>query len=171
MPCQQSAPARDHQRSNSSQDTSQFVPSNERTTQRGNPNERGRSLRRTTSFVTQPVLEHRQTPRPATPNPAPPVYLTVIPPSHIEPTPSYHVYPLPLVLPSLIDNYWEASLPPTPFETLAPLESIVSGGSELIGRTFQSFLPEHKYLAVTVPTQSKKELNAFHTHCWYLLQG
>jgi len=40
-PCQRSAPARDRQRSNSSQDTSQFIPSNERTTQRGNPNERG----------------------------------------------------------------------------------------------------------------------------------
>jgi len=52
-----------------------------------------------------------------------------------------------------------------------PLESVVSEGSELIGRTFQSFLPEHKYLANTVPTQSKKELNAFQGHCWYLLQG
>jgi len=52
-----------------------------------------------------------------------------------------------------------------------PLESIISGGSELIGRTFQSFLPEHKYLANTVLTRSKKELNAFHSHCWYLLQG
>jgi len=52
-----------------------------------------------------------------------------------------------------------------------PLESVISEGSEIIGRTFQSFLPEHKYLATTVPTQSKKELNAFRGHCWYLLQG
>ena len=142
MPRQRSAPARDRQRSNSSRDTSQFVPSNERTTQRGNPNERGRPLRRTAPFITRPVPQ-RQTPRPPTPtpNPAPPVYPAVIPPPHIEPTPSYHVYPPPLVLPSLIDNYREASLPPTPFETPAPIESIVSGGSEIVGRTFQSFLP------------------------------
>jgi len=70
-----------------------------------------------------------------------------------------------------LDNYQEASLPSTPFGPPTPLESVVSGGSELIGRTFQSFLPEYKYLATTVPTQSKKELNAFHGHCWYLLQG
>jgi len=168
-PCQRSAPAWDCQRSNSSQDTSQFVPSNERTTQRGNPNKRGWLLRRTTPFITCPIQEHRQTPRPATPTPTPPVYLTVIPLSHIEPTPSYHVYPLPPVLPPLLDNYWEVSLPPTPFETPVPLESVVSGGSELIGRTFQTFLPKHKYLANTVLTWSKKELNAFHSHCWYLL--
>jgi len=70
-----------------------------------------------------------------------------------------------------LDNYQEASLPPTPFETPAPLESVVSGGSEIIGRTFQSFLPGHKYLANTIPTQSRKELDTFCTHCWYLLQG
>jgi len=70
-----------------------------------------------------------------------------------------------------LDNYWEASLPPTPFETPVPIESIVLEGSELIGRTFQLFLPEHKYLANTVLTQSKKELNTFCTYCWYLLQG
>ena len=70
-----------------------------------------------------------------------------------------------------MDNYQEASLPPTPFETPAPLESVVSGGSEIIGRTFQSFLPGHKYLANTIPTQSRKELDTFCTHCWYLLQG
>jgi len=99
------------------------------------------------------------------------VYPTVIPPPHIEPTPSYHIYPPPPVLPSLLDNYQEASLPPTPFEPPAPLESIVSGGSEIIGRTFQSFLLGHKYLANTVPTRSQKELDAFRTHCWYLLQG
>jgi len=52
-----------------------------------------------------------------------------------------------------------------------PLESVVSGGSEIIGRTFQSFLPGHKYLANTIPTRSRKELDTFHTHCWYLLQG
>jgi len=40
----------------------------------------------------------------------------------------------------------------------------------LIGRTFQVFLPENKYLATTVPTRNKDELNAFHSHCWYLLQ-
>jgi len=171
VPQQQSAPAWDCQRSNSSQDTSQFVPSNKRTTQRGNPSERGQTLRRTTPFITRPIQEWRQTPQPATPNPTPPIYLTIIPPSHIEPTPSYHVYPPPPVLPSLLDNYQEASLPPIPFETPVPLESVVSGGSELIGKTFQSFLPEHKYLANTVPTQSKKELNAFWGYCWYLLQG
>jgi len=171
VPHQRSAPAQDRQRSNSSQDTSQFIPSNERTTQRGNPNKRGRPLRRTAPFINRPVLEQRPTPWPATPNPTPPVYPTVIPPPHIEPTPSYHVYPPPLVLPSLLDNYQEASLPPTPFETPAPIESIVSGGSEIVGRTFQSFLPGHKYLATTVPTQSKKELDAFCTHCWYQLQG
>ena len=176
VPRQWSAPARDYQRSNTSQDTSQFIPSNKRTTPRGNPNERGQPLRRVPPFVTRPVKARRQTPRPATPrlatpNPAPLVYPTIIPPSHIEPTPSYHIYPPPPVLPSLLDNYQEASLPPIPFEPPAPLESIVSGGSELIGRTFQSFLPKHKYLATTVPTWSKKELNAFHSHCWYLLQG
>jgi len=64
-----------------------------------------------------------------------------------------------------------ASSTPTPFVHPAPLESIILGGSELIGRTFQLFLPEHKYLATTVLTQSKKELNAFRSHCWYLLQG
>jgi len=170
-PQQRSALAWDRQRSNSSQDTSQFIPSNKRTTQRGNPNERGWPLRRTTPFLTQPDPERRTTPRPATPNPVPPVYPTVILPSHIEPTPSYHVYPLPPVLPSLLDNYREASLPPTPFETPVPLESVVSGGSEIIGRTFQSFLPGHKYLANTVLTWSRKELDAFHTHCWCLLQG
>jgi len=152
VPCQQSAPAQDRQRSNSSQDTSQFVPSNERTTQRGQPNKRGRPLRRVTPFITCPVPERRQTPRPATPNPAPPVYPTVIPLPHIESTPSYHIYPPPPVLPSLLDNYQEASLPPTPFEPSTPLESIVSGGSKIIGRTFQSFLPGYKYLANTVPT-------------------
>jgi len=109
-PCQQSAPAQDCQRSNSSQDTPQFVPSNKRTTQRGNPNKRGQPLRRTTPFITHPVPEHRQTPRPATPTPTLPVYPTVIPLSQVEPTPSYHVYPPPLVLPSLLDNYQEASL-------------------------------------------------------------
>jgi len=153
-PRQRSAPAQDCQRSNSSQDTSQFIPSNKRTTQRENPNKRGQSLRRTASFIGRPIPEQRQTPQPATPipNSAPPMYPTVIPPPHIEPTPSYHVYPPPPVLPSLLDNYQEASLPPTPFEPPVPLESVVSGGSELIGRTFQSFLPEHKYLANTVPT-------------------
>jgi len=173
VPHQQSAPARDRQRSNSSQDTSQFVPSNKRTTQRGQPNKRGRPLRRVAPFINQPIPEQRQTPRPATPtpNPVPPIYPTVIPLPHIEPTPSYHVYPPPLVLPSLLDNYQEASLPPTLFEPPMPLESVVSGGSEIIGRTFQSFLPGHKYLANTVPTRSKKELDAFHTHCWYQLQG
>jgi len=170
-PCQWSAPAWDRQRSNSSQDTSQFVPSNKRTTQRGNPNERGQPLRRTTPFITRPVPEQRQTPWPATPNPAPPVYPTVIPLPYIEPTPSYHIYPPPPVLPSLLDNYQEASLPPTPFETPAPIESIVSGGSEIVGRTFQLFLPGHKYLATTVLTRSKKELDTFRTHCWYQLQG
>jgi len=172
-PCQQSAPAQDHQRSNSSQDTSQFIPSNKRTTQRGNPNKRGQPLRRVTPFVTCPVPERRQTPRLATPTPnsTPPIYPTVIPLPHIEPTPSYHIYPPPPVLPSLLDNYQEASLPPTLFEPPAPLESIVSGGSEIIGRTFQLFLPGHKYLANTVLTRSKKELDTFHTYCWYSLQG
>ena len=96
---------------------------------------------------------------------------TIIPPPHIESTPSYHIYPPAPVIPSLLENYQDTSLPPTPFLHPAPLESIISGGSELIGRTFQSFLPEHKYLATTIPTQSKKELNTFCSHCWYLLQG
>jgi len=171
VPWQRLAPARDHQRSNSSCDTSQFVPSNERAPERGNPPERGRPLRRIHPFITYPIKVQRQTPRPATPDLAPPVYPTIFPPPHKEPTTSYHIYPPAPVIPSLPENYQDASLPPTPFVHPAPLESIISGGSELIGRTFQSFLPEHKYLATTVLTQSKKELNTFHSHCWYLLQG
>ena len=171
VPHQRSAPAWDHQRSHSSQGASHFVPSNERTVERGEPNNRGQSLRWTCPFITRRPEEQRNPPRPATLIPAPPVYPTVLLPSQVEPTPSYHIYPPPLVLPSLLDNYWDASLPPTPFEPPAQIASIVSGGSELIGRTFQSFLPEHKYLASTVPTQSEKELNTFHSHCWYLLQG
>jgi len=75
------------------------------------------------------------------------------------------------VIPSFPDHYQEAQLPPTPLVPPTPLASVLSGGSELIGRTFQVFLPENKYLATTVPTRSKEELNAFRSHCWYLLQG
>ena len=172
VPWQRSALAQDCQRSNSSWDTSQFVPCNKRAPERGNPNKRGWLLRRVCPFINCPVEEQRQTPRPpATSDPAPPIYPTIIFPPHEETAPSYHIYPPALVILSLPENYQDASLPPTPFVHPTPLESIISGGSELIGRTFQSFLPEHKYLATIVPTQSKKELNTFRSYCWYLLQG
>jgi len=68
------------------------------------------------------------------------------------------------VIPRSFKQYRDALLPST------PLVSILLEGSELIGRTFQVFLPENKYLATTVPTRNKDKLNTFCSHCWYLLQ-
>ena len=102
---------------------------------------------------------------------APPVYPTILPPSHIEPAPSYPVNLPPPVIPPGYEQYRDTPLPPTPFEHPTLLASIISGGSELVGRTFQAFLPEAKYLATIVPTRNKDELNAFCSHCWYLLQS
>ena len=93
------------------------------------------------------------------------VYPTILLPSHIEPTPSYHANPPPPVIPPGFERYREALLPPTPLTTIA------SGGSELIGKTYQAFLPEDKYLATTIPTRDINEFNTFCNHCWYLLQA
>jgi len=162
VPWQRSAPAQDCQRSRSTQESPQFVPSNKRPrNKRGDPSNRGQILQRQPAFV-----ERRPTPRPpVTTETAPPVYLNILAPSHIEPTPSYYVNLPPLVIPPLSDQYQEAPLPPTPLTT-AILE-----GSELIGRAFQTFLPEDKYLATTIPTRDKHKFSTFHSHCWYLLQA
>ena len=169
-----SAPSWERHRSCSTQDSPAFIPSNERPTreERGQSNNRGRPLRRVNAFLERrpsprpPVSQRPPTPRPpVAPTQELPVYLTIAPPPYLEPTPSYHLnLPVP-VIPPLSDRYRTAPLPPT------PLTTALSGGSELLGKTFQNFLLEDWYLALTIPTRDQAELHTFHSHCWYLLQN
>ena len=76
--------------------------------------------------------------------------------------------PTPVHYPTIVgDNLSTQPLPPTPH----PSQHSWSEDNSLLSLSCRPFLPETFYLAPTVPTRNKVELQAFKEHCLYLLQG
>ena len=76
--------------------------------------------------------------------------------------------PTPVHYPTIVgDNLSTQPLPPTPHSS----QHSWSEDNSLLSLPCRPFLPETFYLAPTIPTRNKVELQAFKEHCLYLLQG